>query len=245
MADQLVVGAAIIRHGRVLVARRTRPPETAGGWELPGGKVEPGEDPDDALVREVREELGCEVRVTGSLSGESPIRNGLVLRVRTAVLVEGEPVPHEHDAVRWLGPDELAGIDWLRADLVFLTELRTLLLATHAVDGGGAVPNARAVFYSYDRARAVVDRLVGNGFGASAERERFAGEDDDEDHAWAVVSDAPGFMLDILVEEYDGWLDADGPAGDPAPDPSTPPVVRPPLDLPQAPRRIKNHFPRD
>jgi len=121
------MGAAIIRHGRVLVARRTHPPELAGGWEFPGGKVEPGEDPDTALVREVREELGCEISITGQLPGESPIRAGLVLRVAVAALVKGEPIPHEHDAVRWLGPDELGDVDWLKADLPFVAELRALL----------------------------------------------------------------------------------------------------------------------
>ena len=60
---QTVVGAAIIRDGRVLAARRTAPPEAAGRWELPGGKVEPGEHRDGALVREIREELGVTVAV--------------------------------------------------------------------------------------------------------------------------------------------------------------------------------------
>jgi len=130
------MGAAIIRHGRVLVARRTHPLELAGGWEFPGGKVEPGEDPDRALVREVREELGCEISVTGQLSGESPIRAGYVLRVAMAVLVEGEPIPREHDAIRWLGPEELGNVDWLKADVPFLTELRQILLDGHRLPGG-------------------------------------------------------------------------------------------------------------
>ena len=60
-ADVLVVGAAVVRHGRVLATRRTNPPEAAGRWEFPGGKVEPGEDAEDAVVREIREELGCDV----------------------------------------------------------------------------------------------------------------------------------------------------------------------------------------
>ena len=98
--------------------------------------------------------------------------------------------------------------------------------------------NARAVFYSAEDARAVVGRLVGAGFAATLARERFAGEDDDEDHPWAVVSDAPEFMLDLLVEEYGGWLDVEGTVDRPPPDLPLP-------DLPRAPRRIKNHFPRD
>jgi 8-oxo-dGTP diphosphatase len=124
---RLVVGAAIIRRGRVLATRRTRPPETRGLWELPGGKVEPGEDPGQALVREIREELGCEVRVTGELKGEQRVGDGFVLRVMRAELVAGEPVPHEHDALRWLGPDRLDTIDWLAPDLPFLAEVRAVL----------------------------------------------------------------------------------------------------------------------
>lgn len=128
MDGVLVMGAAIIRHGRVLVARRTHPRELAGSWEFPGGKVEAGEDPEAAVVREVREELGCEILVTGHLSGESPIGAGYVLRVAVAALVDGEPVPSDHDALRWLGPDELGDISWLKADVYFLSELRQILI---------------------------------------------------------------------------------------------------------------------
>ena len=105
--DVLVVGAAVVRHGRVLATRRTHPPEAAGLWEFPGGKVEAAEQPVTAIVREVREELGCDIVVTGTLAGEQPIKDRYTLRVLLAELVDGEPVPHEHDAVRWLGPEEL------------------------------------------------------------------------------------------------------------------------------------------
>ena len=97
-----VVGAAIVRDGRVLAARRTTPPEAAGRWEFPGGKVEPGETPDAALVREIAEELGCTVEVVDWLPGEVGIGERHVLTVAVARLVEGEPRPHEHDRVRWL-----------------------------------------------------------------------------------------------------------------------------------------------
>ena len=86
----------------------------------------------------------------------------------------------------------------------------------------------RGIFFDEDDARAVVARLVAGGYDARVERERLAGEDDDEDHPWAVLTDAPELVLDLLVDEYDGWLDA----GD---DP--PPL--PPLDLPAAPRRVQ------
>ena len=127
----LVIGAAIVHDARVLAARRTSPPDLAGGWELPGGKVEPGEDPDAAVVREISEELGCGIGVTGHLAGEQRIREGYTLRVATAGLVEGEPIPleGEHDAVRWLAAHELEEVAWLAPDLPFLPELRTVLEA--------------------------------------------------------------------------------------------------------------------
>ncbi len=132
----LVVGAALVSHGRVLATRRTGPLHAAGRWEFPGGKVEPGEDPADAVVREVREELGCGIRVTGRLAGEQPVREHCSLRVLLAELVEGEPVPHEHDAARWLGPEELTEVSWLGPDLPFLAELRELLLDGERLEGG-------------------------------------------------------------------------------------------------------------
>jgi 8-oxo-dGTP diphosphatase len=125
-----VVGAAIVRDGRVLAARRTRPAETAGRWEFPGGKVETAEDADAALVREIREELGCAVSVDRWLGGKVPVGGGRhELTVALATLLDGDPVPHEHDAVRWLGPDELDDVNWLDPDRPFLPELRGLLAA--------------------------------------------------------------------------------------------------------------------
>ena len=88
----------------------------------------------------------------------------------------------------------------------------------------------RAIFFDEDDARAVAARLLADGFVADVARERLAGEDDDEGHPWAVVSDAPELMVELLVDEYDGWLDGEDPE-------ARPPL--PPLDLPAAPRRIK------
>ena len=98
--------------------------------------------------------------------------------------------------------------------------------------GGNAVWRmtlVRAIFFEEHDAAAVVARLRADGFEASVERERLAGEDDDEGHPWAVTSDAPAFMLEVLVDAYDGWLDESVPE----------PSMLPPLDLPTAPRRIK------
>lgn len=121
----VVVGAAIVRQESVLAARRTVPPEAAGRWEFPGGKVEPGEAPEAALVREVSEELGCQIELTGWLApGEVAIGEHYLLRVALAHLVRGEPSPVEHDRVRWLAVDELGDVDWLEPDRPFLDELR-------------------------------------------------------------------------------------------------------------------------
>jgi 8-oxo-dGTP diphosphatase len=122
-----VVGVAILEQGRVLAARRAQPPAMAGLWELPGGKLEPGESVDQAAVREIGEELGCAIEVTGSLDGSSRIGDGLVLRVVLARLASGDPVPSEHDAVRWLRAGELDEVTWAEADVPFLDPLRDLM----------------------------------------------------------------------------------------------------------------------
>lgn len=87
----------------------------------------------------------------------------------------------------------------------------------------------RAVFFDEDDARAVADRLAADGFAAEVVRERLAGEDDDEDHPWAVLTDAPEVVVELLVEKHDGWLDVV--------EPEAPPVLPArTLDLPAAPR---------
>lgn len=123
----VVVGAAIVRCGRLLVAQRATPPALAGGWELPGGKVDPGERDEDALVRECREELGVDVRLTGRFDEEWPIPPSAVLRVWTARLVRGWPRPLEHAALRWLAPAELYDVPWLSADLPLIPHLQAAL----------------------------------------------------------------------------------------------------------------------
>jgi 8-oxo-dGTP diphosphatase len=125
--ERLVVGAAVVREGQVLAARRTRPPDAAGRWELPGGKVEPGEDPAAALIREIGEEFGCVIAVDSWLPGQTRISADLVLRIAVAALIAGTPKPYEHDAVRWLGPGDLEDVDWLASDRPFLPALRDVL----------------------------------------------------------------------------------------------------------------------
>lgn len=114
---RIVVGAAILHRGRVLAACRSAPAELAGGWEFPGGKVEPGESEAAALVRECHEELGATVRPVRRLPGAWPLARGYVLHVWLADLVAGEPrALQDHSALRWLGSGEVSGLDWLAPD---------------------------------------------------------------------------------------------------------------------------------
>lgn len=118
--DPVVVVAAALYDdiGRLLAARRSAPPELAGRWELPGGKVEPGEAPEDALVRELREELGVETEPASRVPGDWPLKPGYVLRVWRTRLLTGTPAPLEdHDELRWLAPDEIWSVSWLDADV--------------------------------------------------------------------------------------------------------------------------------
>lgn len=115
-STRLVVGVAIITGGTLLAACRARPAQLAGRWELPGGKVEPGESDQAALVRECREELGVDVRLGARIGGDWPIADGWHMRVWLAEITAGEPRALEHRELRWLRPDEADDVDWLPQD---------------------------------------------------------------------------------------------------------------------------------
>lgn len=127
----MVVGAAIVREGRLLAQQRAYPEHVAGRWELPGGRVESGESDVDALVRECVEELGVAVVVNLRVGSDVPLPDGTtLLRVYAATLAEDAvPTAREHRALRWVAPSELADLDWLDADWVLLPNLQALLEA--------------------------------------------------------------------------------------------------------------------
>ena len=114
-----VVGAVVVRDGRILCARRGLDAELGGMWEFPGGKVEPGESPRDALVREITEELGCRVRVGEELTTTTYEYEFATVTLTTywCDLESGEPAPTEHAELRWLGPADLDQLPWAPADL--------------------------------------------------------------------------------------------------------------------------------
>ena len=113
----VVVAAAIERDGCYLAARRTRPAWAAGRWEFPGGKVEPGEGDQQALAREIREELGVGIEVIRRVPGEWPLHDDLVLHLYVARVIEGDPQALDHhDQLRWVAPAEFDEIEWLESD---------------------------------------------------------------------------------------------------------------------------------
>ena len=129
-----VVAAAILddaaRPRRVLAARRSHPAELAGRWEFPGGKVEPGESCEAALVRELAEELGVRIDVGTELGDGTPISPKWRLRVWTATIAADQAAPaagDSHDRLRWLGPAELDAVDWLDPDRPAVARLGSLL----------------------------------------------------------------------------------------------------------------------
>ncbi|MCI7326099.1 MAG: (deoxy)nucleoside triphosphate pyrophosphohydrolase [Hornefia butyriciproducens] len=113
-----VVAAIIRRNDRILATQRGYG-EFKDGWEFPGGKTERGETPQQALVREIKEELKSEIRVGEKLCTveyDYP-KFHLTMHCFWCDLLDGEPVLLEHEAARWLTTDELNSVDWLPADV--------------------------------------------------------------------------------------------------------------------------------
>ena len=114
-----VVGAAIARDGMMLAARRVEPESLAGGWELPGGKVEPGESHGEALVREVAEELHVAVTLGEEIGDGWPLGDRYWMRVWIAFLEPGsEPKAGEqHDQIAWVDDATFDSVGWLPGDV--------------------------------------------------------------------------------------------------------------------------------
>ncbi len=117
----LVVGALLVSEGRLLAAQRAYPPEFAGQWELPGGKVEAGENLYEALRRELDEELGIAVVIQNEITPDDgdtwPILRGHRMRVWVCV-PRGEPrLGADHLEIRWLAPNAVWSVKWLEPNV--------------------------------------------------------------------------------------------------------------------------------
>lgn len=128
MRELWVVGAALVdAQGRCFVARRGPQMSAAGLWEFPGGKVEAGEAPQEALRRELQEELGVQAWI-GALLGrgeqlQAQHQRRIVLDVYLARLLQGQPVLREHDQGGWLDASQLPSLGWAPPDIPILPAL--------------------------------------------------------------------------------------------------------------------------
>ena len=131
----LIVAVAIVRDQCVLAAQRSYPPDLAGWWEFPGGKVDGTETEQAAAARECQEELGVAVNVGGRLGPNVITATGHDLHLWSATLANGEPASgepqaREHAALRWLQADELYDVRWSPVDLDLVPAVEALLRGT-------------------------------------------------------------------------------------------------------------------
>jgi 8-oxo-dGTP diphosphatase len=120
-----VVAAIIQRDGRILIGQRKDLGHHPLKWEFPGGKVEPGETPEAALIRELQEELGLHARIDRELMRyeyQYPGRSRILLIFYRVVDFEGEPQNLDFDQIRWERPERLRDYDFLEGDTQFLVE---------------------------------------------------------------------------------------------------------------------------
>jgi len=116
--EVVVVGAVIVVDGLILCTQRGTGP-LAGLWEFPGGKIEPGESPQEALVREIREELGCAIMVGDEVTTTRHEYDFATIVLTTFIcsLEDGDPVLTEHAEAQWLPSARLTELEWAPADL--------------------------------------------------------------------------------------------------------------------------------
>ena len=121
-----VVGAVLVHDGRVFAAKRGPGKSMAGYWEFPGGKVEADETPEEALARELREELKIDVTVGEFIVTATYEAGTAVIELSTylCTIIEGVPVLTEHEEFRWLPVSELSDVEWAPADIPTVELLR-------------------------------------------------------------------------------------------------------------------------
>lgn len=130
------VVAAIIRDGNKVFATQRGYGDYKDGWEFPGGKVEPGETAQQALVREIKEELDTDIAVGDSLTTieyDYPTFH-LSMQCFWCRIVDGTPVLKEHEAARWLDVDHIDSVEWLPADLTIIDLIKDKMVDQVALE---------------------------------------------------------------------------------------------------------------
>lgn len=120
-----VVGAVILENGKILCAQRGPSKSLAFKWEFPGGKIEVSESPQQALMREINEEMQCEIEIGEQIDHTIYEYDFGIVHLTTFLckLKEGEPALTEHVAIKWLSPKELFSLDWAPADIPTIEKL--------------------------------------------------------------------------------------------------------------------------
>ena len=124
------VVAAVIRKGDKIFATQRGYGELKGGWEFPGGKIEEGETPQEALKREIEEELDTEILVgelIDTIEYDYPTFH-LSMDCFWCEIIEGRLVLKEHEAARWLDRKTIDDVEWLPADVTLVGKIKELLL---------------------------------------------------------------------------------------------------------------------
>ena len=123
---QIEVVAAIIYKDDAYFATQRGYGEFEGMWEFPGGKIEPGESSEDALKREIQEELGIDITIDEFLCTTNYDYQSFHLTMHCYIcsIEAGEIVLREHKSARWLRPEELGGVEWLPADKEVVEKLK-------------------------------------------------------------------------------------------------------------------------
>lgn len=124
-----VVGAAIIKENKILVMQRGEQMTLPGMWEFPGGKIEANETEQEALIREIKEELNVDIKIHDYINKASYdyVFGTVILKVYTAEIVSGEISMEEHSDGKWVTADELMAIDWAPVDIPAAEALTTYL----------------------------------------------------------------------------------------------------------------------
>jgi len=123
--DIHVVGAVIIEEGKILCAQRGKNMSLPLLWEFPGGKIEKGESPNEALQREIKEEMLCEIEIGDQVEHTIYEYDFGIVHLTTfrCKIIKGTPILTEHEAIKWLTPHELPLLDWAPADIPAIEKL--------------------------------------------------------------------------------------------------------------------------